>query len=76
MNSVGLEGLRALFFSLILLTQLDGKPIWVESTAVIIVKGQSTDCQHGHGSTISVAGRGLCVRETIDQIREKVEKAK
>lgn len=62
--------------ALIMLTQLDGNPIWVESTAVIIVKPSETGPQHQckppAKATISVGGRGLCVRETPDEIREKI----
>jgi hypothetical protein len=64
--------MRNLLFSMILLTSLDGKPIWVESTAVVIIRTQSHDCAQGHGSTILVGSRGLCVKETPDQIRELI----
>jgi hypothetical protein len=75
------EGLRMrvppafLVLALILLTSIDGKPIWVESTAVVIIRTQSHECQTGHGSAILVGARGLCVRETPDQIREAIKNA-
>ena len=65
----------AFALALILLTSIDGKPIWVESTAVIIVRTQSHECAPGHGSSILVGARGLCVRETPDQIRELISHA-
>jgi hypothetical protein len=58
-----------------LLTSLDGKPIWVESTAVIVVRTQSHECAQGHGSVVLVGSRALCVRETPDQIRELIKNA-
>ena len=65
-------------FALIILTQLDGTPIRVESGNVIIIKkahtGTSEQCKTGHGSAISIAGRGLCVKETPEQICAKIEK--
>lgn len=67
---------RALFV-LIILHQLDGFPIRVEHSQVIILKGahpHDTICKNGHGSSISVSGRGLCVKETEDQICDKIEK--
>lgn len=72
------RSLEALLASLIMLTQLDGAPIWVESSAVVIVKpseaGQQT-CGKLAKATISVAGRGLCVRESPDEIRAKIKEA-
>jgi hypothetical protein len=65
-------------FALIILTQLDGHMIRVEHSSVIILKeahtGATQQCKHGHGSAISVAGRGLCVKETPDEICAKIEK--
>jgi hypothetical protein len=67
--------LAGLALTLILLTALDGKPVWVESTAVVIIRTQSHECQHGHGSVIRVGTNALCVRESADQIREKIKGA-
>jgi len=67
--------LAGLVLTLILLTALDGKPVWVESTAVVIIRTQSHECQHGHGSVIRVGANALCVRETADEIRQKVRDA-
>jgi hypothetical protein len=64
-----------MMFALILLTSLDGKPIWVESTAVVIIRTQSHECKEGHGSVIRVGANALCVRETPDQIREAIKNA-
>jgi hypothetical protein len=62
-------------YLLILLTSIDGKPVWVESTAVVIIRTQSNECQKGHGSVIRVGSMGLCVRETPDEIRAKIKEA-
>ena len=59
--------------SLILLTTLDGKPVWVESTQIQIVR-HSLDCSHGQATALSVGGRALCVKETIDEVRDKVKR--
>jgi hypothetical protein len=64
--------MRNVLFSLILLTSIDGKPIWVESTAVVVIRAQSHECASGHGAVIRVGSNALCVRETPDEIREKV----
>jgi len=63
--------------ALIILHQLDGLPIRVGHDSVIILKGANphdTLCKQGHGSAITVAGRGLCVQETPEQICAKIEK--
>lgn len=60
--------------ALILLTSLDGKPVWVESTQVIIVR-HSLDCAHGQATAVMIQSKALCVKETIDEIRDKVRKA-
>lgn len=64
-----------IMLALILLTSLDGKPIWVESSAVVIIRTQSHECQDGHGSVIRVGSNALCVREKPDQIRELIYNA-
>jgi len=69
--------MRNALLALIILHQLDGAAIRVDSGSLIILKGaspQDTLCKHGHGSSISVAGRGLCVKETVEQICEKIER--
>ena len=69
---------KHLLLTLIILHQLDGKPIRVEHDAIVILKdsqtGASSQCKHGHGSAIVIGTRGLCVTETPDQICAKVEK--
>jgi hypothetical protein len=65
----------AFALALILLTSIDGKPVWVESTAVVVIRTQSHECQSGHGSVIRVGANALCVRETPDQIREAIKNA-
>ena len=61
-----------LLFALILLTQLDGNPIWIETSHLSIIK---THCHNKPGSVIAVGGRELCVKETADQIRELIKNA-
>jgi uncharacterized protein YlzI (FlbEa/FlbD family) len=61
-----------LLFALILLTQLDGNAVWIETTHLSIIK---THCQNKPGSVIAIGGRELCVRETADQIREAIKNA-
>ena len=56
-----------------MLTKLDGSPLWVESSQVFIVQ-QSKDCAHAQATTILVSSKPFCVKETIDQVREKVDK--
>lgn len=74
--------MRHTLVALIMLTQLDGSPIWVESTAVQIVKPSHTghnphrQCSSAAGAAVRVGSLGLCVKETADQVREKIDKAK
>jgi hypothetical protein len=75
MGTSGKVKLCGMLFALMLLTALDGKPVWVESTAVVIIRTQSNECQKGHGSVIRVGSMGLCVRETPDEIRAKIKDA-
>jgi len=66
-----------MMLALVMLTQLDGNPVWVESTAVQAIRPAiRSHCQVPHGSAIRLSGIGLCVRETPDEIREKVRSAK
>ena len=58
--------------ALIMLTQLDGNIVWIETSHLSIIK---THCQGKPGAVISVGGKELCVRETADQIRKKIEDA-
>jgi hypothetical protein len=62
-------------FALILLTQLDGKAVWVESSQVQIIRAQSAECGAGTGAVIRVGSHALCVRETPEEIREKIRDA-
>lgn len=64
---------RLVFFSLILLTQLDGSPVWVESTQVQIIRVRGSECGPGVGSVIAVGTRVLCIKEKSDEVRQKIE---
>lgn len=61
---------------MILLTSLDGSPVWVESTAVTIVRPSRKECKEGNGAAIRIGATGLCVQETPEQIKELVRNAK
>ena len=61
--------------ALIMLTSLDGSPVWVESNHVIILRHATSDCKSKTGSGILVGTTKLCVRETPEQIQEKLRKA-
>ena len=67
------RAINAPLLSLIMLTTLDGHPVWVESTQVQIVR-HSLDCAHGQATALSVGSRALCVKETIEQVRDAVTK--
>ena len=64
------------FFSLIVLTQLDGSPVWVESTQVQIIKVRANECGPTAKSVIRVLSTTLCIKETPESVRERIEKAK
>jgi uncharacterized protein YlzI (FlbEa/FlbD family) len=65
--------LREAALVFILLTQLDGSPIWVESTAITIIRPPTKECHHAHGSALATqGGRALCVKESPEQIQTKV----
>lgn len=64
-----------MLLALIMLTSLDGSPIWVESKQVQIIRPATQQCQVQNGSGVQVGSVALCVRETPDQIREKLKAA-
>jgi len=59
-----------------MLTALDGTPVWVESTAVQVIRPSTAHCKSGHGAAIRVTSMALCVRETPEEIRVKLKDAK
>lgn len=61
-----------MLLALIMLTSLDGSPIWVESTQVQIIRMRSQECGAGAGSVIRIGSTNLCIRETADEVREKI----
>lgn len=71
-----------MLLALIMLTQLDGNPIWVESSAIVLVKQSHTgvsehrQCSTNAGAAIRVGTMGLCVKEGPDQIRRKIDDAR
>ena len=58
--------------ALILLTALDGSPIWVESAHVQIIRPATEQCKHQRGSGVQIGAVRLCVRETPEEIQEKI----
>jgi hypothetical protein len=66
---------RNLLFTLIMLHQLDGTIIWVESAHLQIIKDKA-GCEGRGGSTLRVGGGTFCVKETADQIRELLKSNK
>jgi len=67
--------MRKVVAMLILLTQLDGNPVWVESKAIQAIRPSrdSGQCRYGGGSAIRLGSMGLCVKEKPDEIREKMQ---
>jgi len=64
-----------MLLAFIILTSLDGSPIYVESNQVQIIRQATKQCHSARGSGVQIGSVSLCVRETPDQIREKVQKA-
>lgn len=62
-------------FALILLTALDGSPVMVESRQVHLIRTHSAECGQGANAVIKVGNVTLCVKETPDEVRHKVEEA-
>lgn len=59
----------------IMLTALDGSPIWVDHAQVQIIRPATQQCKTHNASGIQVSGKALCVRETPAEIQEKIRKA-
>jgi hypothetical protein len=68
-------GREAILFGLIILSALDGSPVWVESTQVIIIRTHSKECGPGTGAVIRVGTIALCVKESEGVIRQKIREA-
>lgn len=64
---------RWFLLSLVMFTQLDGSPVWVEATQVQIVRTRARECGQGAGSVIKVLTTSLCIKESADQVREKLK---
>ena len=59
----------------IVLTALDGSPMWVESDDIQIIRParlKQAQCEKSAGSGIRVGANGMCVRETPEQILELI----
>lgn len=68
--------LRSWLVSLILLTQLDGSPVWVEATQVQIIRVRSSECGPGAKSVVRVGQTTLCLKESPEQVQEKIKGAR
>lgn len=71
--------MRKMLFALIMLTSLDGSPVWVESEQIIIIrpaKQQQQLCKEGVGAGIYVGTKAFCVLETPEQIHQKIRESK
>ena len=73
-----IHGMRHTLIALIMLTQLDGSPVWVESTHVQIIKTKPAqhECGPSVGSIVAIGSRVMCVKEKSEQVREKIEGGK
>ena len=65
-----------MLLALIMLTQLDGSPVWVESTQVQIIKVHDNQCGPTAKSIIRVQATTLCIKETPEVVRHKIENAR
>jgi hypothetical protein len=68
---------RAIIFSFITLTLLDGTRIKIEALpgVVSVITPAHSPCAH-RGTAITVGAKGLCVREAPDEIEKLLEKAR
>ena len=67
---------RSWLAALIMFTQLNGDPVWVESTQVQIIKIHGNECGPTAKSVIRVLSSTLCIKEPPEVVREKIEKAR
>jgi hypothetical protein len=58
--------------ALIILTSLDGSPILVESTQIYMIRTHSKECGPGAGAVLRIGSVALCVKETQEQVKEKI----
>jgi uncharacterized protein YlzI (FlbEa/FlbD family) len=63
------------FFSFILLTAMNGDPVWVDSMAVDIIRTHTVQCHEAHRAVIRIGATTICVKETPEEIQEKIKKA-
>lgn len=67
----------AQLLAFILLTQLDGSPVWVESNAIQAIKPnsrQAKSCHASAGAVVRLGALALCVKETPEEIRRQIER--
>ena len=69
--------MRKYLYALIVLTQLDGSQVWIESTSIQAIRPshEQGQCQTGGGSAIRLTSIGLCVKETPSEVRQKIKDA-
>ncbi len=65
--------------ALIMLTQLDGNPVWVEVKQIQAIRPNTHEvksCAPNAGALVKLGSMSLCVKETPLQIRDKIEGGK
>ena len=68
--------MRHTLIALIVFTQLDGSPVWVESTQVQIIKTRDSGCGPTAKSVIRVLSTTLCIKEAPEAVRDKINEGK
>jgi len=61
-----------MILALVMLTALDGSPVWIESEFVQVIRPAQKQCHTTHGGVIRVGGYVLCVKETPEEIEQKM----
>lgn len=67
---------RSALFAFIVLTALDGTPLYVETSQIAIMRDSHSQCQGRQATALRIAGRGLCVVESPEAILKKIRDAK
>jgi len=69
-----------MLLALIILTQLDGSPIWIESNQIQVIlpprRSSQHSCRDNVGAAIRVGSTGFCVIETPEQILKLIRENK
>ncbi len=68
--------MRNQLWALIMLTQLDGNPVWVEVDQIQAIRPNTHEvktCAPNAGALVRLGAIALCVKETPMQIRDKID---